>query len=327
MEVKMKQSGAFLLVLLFLLSACSPLDASEPTADVKLEAATRVAVALTQTALSAPPAPEPSATLTPSPPPAAAQSALAQQTYQDAALGLRFQYPASWFAQAPDSPVPEVALTSFDPLKPPHKLEWTGQTVSIQFRLLSVENTDPSLDAWVEKAKETAAAGYLTVYSEEPLQIAAQPADHLTLVSGSGGVIHQVLTILDGRNYEILIEGNFDLASAVLDTVAVLPSAGLKPADSDTPAAGICGAARDDITRIELGAGPDGLPLAGRCLVFTRRQRILLVNGTDAQLTFDFARYHVDLPAGGDMLLDSPVGEFLALGVHFLPHGPEIWVK
>jgi hypothetical protein len=327
LEVEMKPSAAFLLILMFLLPACAPFAAPEPTPDVKLEAATRVAVALTQTAMAAPPTPEPPVTLTPSPPSAATQGATGQEIYQDAALGLLFQYPASWFVQTPDSPNPQVALTSFDPLKPPHKLEWTGQTVSMQFRLLSAENTAPSLDAWVEKAKKTAAAGFLTISGEETLQIAAQPARHLTLVSGSGGVIHQVLTILDGSNYEILIEGNFDLARAVLDTVALLPAAGLKPADSDTPAAGICGAAQGDITRIELGAGPDGLPLAGRCMFFTRRQRIQLVNATGGRLTMDFARYSIDLEAGGEMLLDKPVGEFLALGVHFLPHGPEIWVK
>jgi hypothetical protein len=105
------------------------------------------------------------------------------------------------------------------------------------------------------------------------------------------------------------------------------PGAGLKPADSDTPAAGICGKAQGEIMPIVLGAGPDGLPLAGRCIIFAAEQRIQLVNGADAALVLDFAGYHVDLPAGGELLLDRPVGEYLALGVHFLSHGPEIWVK
>jgi len=105
------------------------------------------------------------------------------------------------------------------------------------------------------------------------------------------------------------------------------PNADLKPADSDTPAAGICGEAQGEIMSIVLGAGQDGLPLAGRCIVFAPSQHIQLVNGTDAALAFDFAGFHVDLPAGGEMLLNRPVGEYLALGVHFLPHGPEIWVK
>ncbi len=104
-------------------------------------------------------------------------------------------------------------------------------------------------------------------------------------------------------------------------------AAGLKPADSDTPAAGICAQAAGELQRIELGAGPDGLPLAGRCWVLPQAVRLQLVNGTDAPLVFNFARYHVDLSPRAEMLLDSPVGEYLAPGVHFLPHGPEIWVK
>ncbi len=107
----------------------------------------------------------------------------------------------------------------------------------------------------------------------------------------------------------------------------IAPAAGLKPADSDTPAAGICAEAASAVARIVLGAGPDGLPLAGRCWVLPPAVRIRLVNGSDAPLVFDFAHYRVDLAAGEEMLLDLPVGEFLAPGVHFLPNGPEIWLK
>jgi hypothetical protein len=103
--------------------------------------------------------------------------------------------------------------------------------------------------------------------------------------------------------------------------------AGLKPADSDTPAAGICGEPKDEIVRIVLGSGPDGLPLAGRCLIIHPDQRLKLANGTGSQLSLDFAQFHMDLSAGEEMLLDRPVGEYLALGVHFLPLGPELWVK
>lgn len=103
--------------------------------------------------------------------------------------------------------------------------------------------------------------------------------------------------------------------------------AGLKPADSDTPAAGICGEPKDAILHIVLGSGPDGLPLAGRCLIIRPGQRIQLANGTGSQLSLDFAQFHMDLSAGEEMLLDRPVGEYLALGVHFLPLGPELWVK
>jgi hypothetical protein len=105
------------------------------------------------------------------------------------------------------------------------------------------------------------------------------------------------------------------------------PAAALKPADSDTPAAGICGDAQYDPVSIPLGSGPDGLPLAGRCIVVKTTQRIQLINQTGSQVNFQFAGFNIDLPAGGEMLLDKPAGDYLALGVHLLPMGPEVWVR
>lgn len=104
-------------------------------------------------------------------------------------------------------------------------------------------------------------------------------------------------------------------------------SSGLKPADSDMPASGICGEARGDPVSIVLGIGPDGLPLAGRCVQITPAQRIKLINQSSSPFNILFGEYHIDLPVGGEMLLDKPAGQYVALGVHFLPMGPELWVK
>jgi hypothetical protein len=78
-----------------------------------------------------------------------------------------------------------------------------------------------SLDAWVEEARQAALANGLSIYADERFQLwyANQPAAHLTLVSGSGGVIHQVLTNLSRRYFEINIEGNYNIAKAVLDSM------------------------------------------------------------------------------------------------------------
>jgi hypothetical protein len=105
------------------------------------------------------------------------------------------------------------------------------------------------------------------------------------------------------------------------------PAATLKPADSDTPAAGICADSQYDPVSIVLGSGPDGMPLGGRCIVVNTSQRILLINQAGSQVNFQFAGFNVDLPAGGEMLLDKPAGDYLATGVHHLPMGPEVWVK
>lgn len=106
-----------------------------------------------------------------------------------------------------------------------------------------------------------------------------------------------------------------------------LSSTGLKPPDSDTPAAGICGDAQSDPVSIVLGMGPDGIPLAPRCIIITPGQRIKLINQSNGPLNIQLGDYHIDLPTGNEVLLDKPVGQYLALGVHFLPVGPELWVK
>ena len=118
--------------------------------------------------------------------------------------------------------------------------------------------------------------------------------------------------------------------TAIPVTVTSIPSlssSGLKPADSDTPAAGICGDAQDDPVTIVLGTDSSGVPLAGRCITIDPAHRIRLVNQSGNPLDTNFAGYQINLPVGGEMLLDKPVGQYLALGVHFLPLGPELWVK
>jgi hypothetical protein len=61
--------------------------------------------------------------------------------------------------------------------------------------------------------------------------------------------------------------------------------------------------------------------------MITPAQRIKLVNQSNDPFTIHLGEYQVNLPVRGEMLLDKPVGQYLALGVHFLPMGPELWVK
>jgi hypothetical protein len=247
-----------------------------------------------------------------------------QTLYQSLSLGIQFSYPAAWYLLESSG---SVTLTSFDPSNPPHKLEWTDQTTSMQFGFMVLITPPASFDAWVESAKQTALANGLSIYAEERFVIANQPAHRLSLVSSSGGIIHRVLTDLSGRYFEINIEGNYTLAKAVFDSIQPFTSGGLKPPDSETPAAGICGEPQGDPVSIVLGIGPDGIPLAGRCVKITPSQRIKFVNQSNGPFNIKFAEYYITLPVGGEMLLDKPVGQYLALGVHFLSMGPDLWVK
>lgn len=257
-----------------------------------------------------------------------ADGSMAEKLYQSSALGIQFSYPEHWYLQeVPSNDPPEVVVASFDPANPPHKLERTNQTVSLRFGFKVFVTPPESFESWVESARQAALANQLTIFGEERLAIANGPAARLTLVSGSGGILDQVLTILNGRYYDISIEGNFDLARGVLDTVQPLGAAGLKPPDSDTPAAGICGESQGDPVSIVLGMGSDGLPNAGRCLILHPAQRIRLINQSAGAFNIKFAEYIINLPPGNEIVLDKPVAEYLAPGVHFLPMGPELWVQ
>jgi hypothetical protein len=331
----------FLLIMVFaiFLSSCTPgiqytlpPDVTLiPGTDIPQQVATIVSNALTQTAM--PPATSTAipgvailpvgneATFTPIP---VIIGSSAQTLYQSPSLGIQFSYPSTWYLRESSG---GVTLTSFDPSNPPHKLEWTDQTTSMQFGFMVLITPPASFDVWVESARQKALADQLSIFEEERFLIANQPAHRLSLVSGSRGIIHRVLTDLSGRYFEINIEGNFNLAKAVLDSIQPFASGGLKPPDSDTPAAGICGESQGNPVSIVLGVGPDGIPLAGRCIKITPAQRIKLINQSNGPFDMKFAEYYINLPVGSEMLLDQPVGQYLALGVHVLPMGPELWVK
>lgn len=222
----------------FILSACATdrqgISSTNNTlvteADIQKQVATVVALTLTPNSTQATQTPTPDEPVQP-------VSSTAQKTYSGSILGIQFRYPENWYLQELiDNQPPSVLVTSYDPANPPHKLEWNDQTISIHLHLRPARSVLQSLDAWVKSAKQEAGAVQLTIFAEENFLIANQPAYHLTLVSGSGGVIHQVLTILNGHYYEIDIEGNFEIGKMVLETIQVLEPTGF--AQSGMPLTG-----------------------------------------------------------------------------------------
>jgi len=325
--------SSVILVLLLTLTACAP-----GTTTVPQQIATIVADTFTQTAFPVTATPA-SGVETPTPIPrisAAPVNPTNQSIYESPVMGILFSYPENWYARKSTSSsdifgviteVPAVTITSFNPDSPPHKLEWTDQTISMQFRSQPIGTRPVSVENWIDSHRQAALNYQLQIYSEERFLIANQSAIRLSLVSGSGGIIDQVVTILNNQEIEINIQGNYNIAKMVLDSIQPLSAIGLVPADADSPAAGICGSIQDDPVTIILGLDSSGMPLAGRCISISPIQRIKFVNQSGSPLNFQFEGFNINAAVGGEIVLDQPVGEYLANGVHFIPNGPELWVK
>lgn len=230
------------------------------------------------------------------------------------------EYPESWYVQENPASAPfSLLITSFNPASPPHKLEWDSQTVSIGIREIPAGEAPVDLDAWAEKSKQEAEVTHLQVAGEERITVGQSiQAVRLTFVSGSGGIVDQVLVIHDDQAYEILVQGNFDLVKPVLDTLQI--TSPLKPPDSESPVSGICASAEGEIVEITLTVDGPAMP---RCVKVTANQRLKFINGKDHEVQIILAHFSMNLPPGGEALLDQPVGEYLAPGDHLI-EGVEI---
>jgi len=298
-----------------------------PGTDIPQQVATYVANAFTQTAvLSATDMPYVARPITPVGTEAGSSSGTTSLIlYQSSTLGIQFSYPATWYRQE----MPEgVVIASFEPTNRPPESDWTYDTTHMQFGFKVFVTPPGSFDEWIESARQAATTNELIILEEEPFAIANQSAHRLTLVSNSGKVVNQVLAILDGRYIDINVEGNYqnNLARTVLYSIQPYSSSGLKPVDYQVPASGICGDALGDPANIILGTDGGGIPLAGRCLTIQPWQRIRLVNQANVPFTYKFGDFVFNLPIDGKLLLDKPVGQYLSVGIHTLPRGPELWV-
>ena len=101
-----------------------------------------------------------------------------------------------------------------------------------------------------------------------------------------------------------------------------------KPADADSPAAGICAdVPAGDVVTVALNVDvPDP-----RCVKVIPLQRLRVVNNTGQAITVELGRFRVEMAPGGEQTLDASFGEYLAPGVHRVktsapPGGPELWL-
>ena len=114
-------------------------------------------------------------------------------------------------------------------------------------------------------------------------------------------------------------------ATAVEDVEA---TPGLRPADGDTPAAGICAEPTEPIAVIQFLEGiPDP-----RCTILRPDQRIRFVNGLTEPVSVQVGRYSATVAPNSAVLFDAPAGSYLAPGVHVVDASvpsarAEVWLR
>ena len=95
---------------------------------------------------------------------------------------------------------------------------------------------------------------------------------------------------------------------------------------SQEPAAGIC--ASFDAEVIEITINPD-IP-DPRCARVSPKQKLKVTNATGGQIRVHIGPYEAALEQGDKHTFDTPLGEYLAPGVHLLEVlpccGPELWL-
>lgn len=167
--------------------------------------------------------------------PAEASAVSETTTYASAAFGIELAYPTNWYLQDTGE---GILLTSFDPANPPHKLEWTSSTASLEFRLAAYDLRAAAFEAGIQVARTDAVSQQLEITSEDRFTMAGEPAARLGLVSGSGGIIQRVLTHVAGRDLQIDVQGNYEIARPVLASVRPL-EADPAPAATQAPVASV----------------------------------------------------------------------------------------
>ena len=141
-------------------------------------------------------------------------------TCTDPALGISYHVPAGWDIRLNQSGDFSTSLASFDLSNPPHKLEWNESSVQIDLKQL--DPAPSSVENWVETAKEAYHVDgvSLWIYEQETRILETScTLERLTLVSGSGGMLHLIYLSAGKKHLEIQVQGSFELAVPVFNSI------------------------------------------------------------------------------------------------------------
>jgi hypothetical protein len=246
--------------------------------------------------------------------------------YQNADMALSFEYPAGW--QLLDG---EPGYERFD-----------GEDGF--FRLGAIASGGMSLDALARSETEHTLQPFGANPVVEEVQVAGREARKITPSADQpktepgepawGEVVVELpMPALVGGFLADYVLFQADLVH--LDQIAAtmkFDEQPLKqspyPAESDTPAAGICADYEQPVVNVVISAEMMPDP---RCIKVTPRQVLNLVNKAGVEVPLKLGFYELLLQPGEELLLNVPVGKYLAPGVHQLELGvagsaPEIWL-
>lgn len=98
----------------------------------------------------------------------------------------------------------------------------------------------------------------------------------------------------------------------------------LKPADSQTPTAGICtGPVSDVIVTVTFGLDNVANP---RCTKVASNQKLKIINNSNQTISGKVGQYTINIQPNHSQNIDATFGLYLAPGVHKIA-GAEIWLQ
>lgn len=98
----------------------------------------------------------------------------------------------------------------------------------------------------------------------------------------------------------------------------------LIPADSQTPAAGICaGPSNDEIVTVVFGMDNVAQP---RCTKVTSNQKLKIVNNSSQTISGTIGSYTINISPNKTQTIDATFGSYLLPGIHSIA-GAEIWLQ
>ena len=125
------------------------------------------------------------------------------------------------------------------------------------------------------------------------------------------------------------VAGKKAIADQILSTVKFIDTnSALKPADAQSPAAGICaGPLQATLVNIDINVDTPN----PRCVKVTGKQQLQITNNLNQNIKVAVGQFNVTVKPQETQVIGTTFGSYLAPGVHFITvdggPGPEIWLQ